>query len=551
MSSHRFAIWVYLAACFALAEPACAQDGLEQLKNSLVRMEVRKGPGRAANIGTGFVVSADSQWIRIVTANHLLVANANEGESLFVPDPWVTFYTDKLNSHPASFVKDAPNLDLAVVQVKTSEMPGTAFARWTERPESVPLADADATYTLASDTDLWPVVPGKISALNVKDRADLLAYSAASIRKGMSGAPMVDSDARWIGVHLGALEEDNKFGRAVKATNAITALDLLGVPLSNVNYTKRVKAYGPDAGTVSFLGCPDGASAIVNGVPTVKAPGVELLSLCQLSPGTHAVRLVRKNWSPRDVVVTVDPTRHVQEPCRMEPDLEAKWNFPVAALTAGFKDACKTRLATDPASAVFHGERLDPELTLYGELQTEQDKFQTCDFATSVSVDPQGKVRLTFIYADDYGKKKIATANLSANAEVTELTGAVTDLSSGSTGKLVLLRDYVLPMYSHCKVEPKQRGSSDGLATIRVTALDQTGGSITGAAVFIEKTGATAQNFDFRKDTDIDGIRQVTATPGKYHLSVYQPGYGSEILDDVPVGANQVVDVRCRLFRLQ
>ena len=47
------------------------------------------------------------------------------------------------------------------------------------------------------------------------------------------------------------------------------------------------------------------------------------------------------------------------------------------------------------------------------------------------------------------------------------------------------------------------------------------------------------------------GIRQVTATPGKYHLSVYWAGFGSETLDDMSVGGNQLVDVRCQLFRLQ
>src|SRR5690349_3126341 len=111
------AVTTWIALCVLFPLQARAQDGLERLKNSLVRMEVRKGADRPPNIGTGFVISVDSQVIQIVSARHLFVANPTDSESPFIPAPWVTFYVDRLHQFPARFMKDAPNFDLAVVEV--------------------------------------------------------------------------------------------------------------------------------------------------------------------------------------------------------------------------------------------------------------------------------------------------------------------------------------------------------------------------------------------------------------------------------------------------
>jgi hypothetical protein len=134
---------------------------------------------------------------------------------------------------------------------------------------------------------------------------------------------------------------------------------------------------------------------------------------------------------------------------------------------------------------------------------------------------------------------------------VTQLRGLVTDLKSGMSAPVVLNRGEVAPMFSHCAVNRNPRQSSDGLVTIRVAVVDRTGIAVPGASVFVEKQGASAQDFDFRKDTQVDGIRQVTGTPGTYRLSVYKPGFGSEKRNDELVVANQILEARCELHPLE
>ena len=290
----------------------------------------------------------------------------------------------------------------------------------------------------------------------------------------------------------------------------------------------------------------------MNGESIKKTPGSKALSIRKLGSGPHQIRLVHPGYEPREVSVTVDPVRHVQESCGLTPDLDADWSFPIGAITTGMMEVCKDRLATSAASAVLHGQALDHPLILYGQLQRERDVFQTCDFNTIFATDyATGKVLLTFVYAAEGGRGvKIATAAVSPNSDVTELTGRVTDLRSGANPLLTLQRGSVAPRFSHCGVQTKPRQFADGLATIRVTVVDRTGGTVPGAQVYIEKRGAISQDVEFKKVTDIDGVRQVTTTSGKYHLSVYMLGFGSEVLEDVPVAPNQQLDVRCELHRL-
>ena len=473
------------AACSVapfVATGQAQQVAVTALRGVVVQVEVKKGAQRASNIGTGFVIAVDPQTTTILTARHLFYPNTGENESPFTPEPWVTFWADRLHPHQVRWIKDSPNLDLAVVEIATTQVPVAQVPKLSVRSEDVP--QGEDVYTLGSDKDVWPIVKNATVAMSVKDRPDLFVYNGAGLRAGFSGAPTFDASGRLVGVHLGALEAEATYGRGAKAADMIRVMKALGVSLANLDLPNSEPAAGG-----------------------------------------------------------------------LMPDIDAEWNFPVEALTRSMLDACKYELSTPPASAEFKGGSPEHYLILYGSLQTEQDRFQQCALESDIDEEDisPGKVAMTFVYKDrTLGDQKVASVRLSPNADMTELRGTATDAKNGKIVPVALKRDAIVPMASHCTVEVSPNQRTDGLATIRVTVTD-VGGSTTvpGVPVFLEKENTIGQDFDFQKKTDIDGVRKVTATAGAYHVGVYLPGFGSEKMDGLRVGANQLVDVRCALNRLR
>lgn len=457
-----------------------AVDGsVARWRGAVVQVQVKKGAGRDANVGTGFVISIGADVTTILTARHLFTPAA--GEPAFTPEPWVTFWVDPLRAHPVRLAKSAPNLDVAVVEIATALVPASRVPRMLVRAENLP--EKQDVYIIGSETDLWPVVGNTTVATKVKDRLDLFVYTGRGLRGGFSGAPAFDANGELAGVHLGALDEEPTFGRGAKILDVIAVMKALGVPLANLDL-----------------------------------PFVEPSS---------------------DGVV---------------PDLDAAWNFPVSALTPGMLEACRRELTTPVGSAAFYGGAPQRPLVLYGTLQTEPGQFQRCILHSDEEREKivPGSVSMTFVHRDDtFGDEPVARVTLTPNAGTSELRGRLTDVKSGSAVPVVLERGRLLPMASHCQDATGSRQAGDGLATIRVQVTDAAGSTLPGVPVYIARENTVRQDFAFERQTDIDGIRQVTAAAGSYRLSVHLPGFGSEVVEGLRVNADSIVTVRCTLHRLQ
>ena len=222
---------------------------IEQFRNGLVRIEVKKGPSRASNYGTGFVISTQGDTISVLTARHLFYPDS-KGEEVdftdFTPDSWVSFYIDKLHPRRARWVKDSVNLDLAVLEVSATGLQASQLPKFLVRSENNALVSGEDVYICGSGANSWPIAKNSISEPSYGDRLDLFLYTGTGLGGGFSGAPVLDADGRLVGVHLGAAEGDERYGRAVRMTDAVKVLRELGISaMNNLNSAGAASSHVP------------------------------------------------------------------------------------------------------------------------------------------------------------------------------------------------------------------------------------------------------------------------------------------------------------------
>jgi len=192
----------------------------ERLLNSAVGIEVRRGD-LAPETGSGFVVSVEGETVFVLTARHLFFS----GKDRFTKDITVTLYVDKLNPYRASYLADAESLDLAVLKIEhvpqslTEQMPSFAI-----RPDSKPPELTERLHIIGGKFQAWQVASGDVSDTGDGDRTDRFRFDGQGVRSGFSGAPVMDDAGLLVGVHLGATDAEERFGRAHRMASAYKVL---------------------------------------------------------------------------------------------------------------------------------------------------------------------------------------------------------------------------------------------------------------------------------------------------------------------------------------
>jgi S1-C subfamily serine protease len=190
--------------CAALATPAQAQDNLDVAAagRSVVRVVVvSMEDGEPANIGTGSGVAIAPD--KILTNAHV-VADAAEGEAIIgvVPSEGRKRFTGRLIAYQ-------PSKDLALIQLldgrvepatlATGPVPDGAAVAALGYPFSV-----DRARELSAEGFVTPQAPvkswGRVSGGQSSQRFDTVLHDA-SIGRGNSGGPLVDSCGRVVGVN--------------------------------------------------------------------------------------------------------------------------------------------------------------------------------------------------------------------------------------------------------------------------------------------------------------------------------------------------------------
>jgi formylglycine-generating enzyme required for sulfatase activity len=225
------------AICLASSTIPCASgQGLQSFLDGIVEVEVGRGNNRAPEIGTGFVISADSSAVSVLTARHLFY----DGRNSFTSDISVTFYRDRLHPHKAVWLVDFPNLDLAAITVESKDVPASVsqnLPTFSVRPDTAKLSFEDALRAFGGKSEAWQAPKIEISGLEDGDRPDRFTFTGNGIRKGFSGAPILDSSGRLAAVHLGEVPEDPDYLHAQWMAYAYPILSKGGVAMNKVSFS--------------------------------------------------------------------------------------------------------------------------------------------------------------------------------------------------------------------------------------------------------------------------------------------------------------------------
>lgn len=215
VTSLSFVRALLLSAAFSTL--LSAQPDLARLNQAVVRVE---SVGREN--GTGFILAATPQSIRILTAAHV-IADADTIR--------VYFYQDRAVPYRATLLPRASDaLDLAVLEVTAAganrPLP-TAVPAFTIR--ETPLRIAETVWTVDY---AWRPVSNAVASLDHDGDPQHFEYRGSGM-DGFSGGPIFDETGKLAGVHHGGLG-GGQFVVAVKIDAARQALNALGYALPNL-----------------------------------------------------------------------------------------------------------------------------------------------------------------------------------------------------------------------------------------------------------------------------------------------------------------------------
>ena len=191
------------------------QQQIETLKQGIVRVEAQK---EVVDTGTGIVLSASPESIRILTALHVVDGARSVN---------VVFYGDRVTPVPArKLAQQSDTLDLAILEVTPGpgvRMPGE-ITPYRFRNSSL-LQIGEQVWSANGE---WVPVPNTITRLDHEADTRRFEYTAVSVGRGFSGGPILDNYGNIIGMH-DALTGDKHFAVGIKIDSAFQTLDALGV----------------------------------------------------------------------------------------------------------------------------------------------------------------------------------------------------------------------------------------------------------------------------------------------------------------------------------
>ena len=239
---YRMIRWIVVfCLTMALVPTGRGQQVLERFKDGVAEVEVRFPANIRNENGTGFVISADSDRLFVLTARHVLYNGKFTYKNISV-----TLYLDRRHSYEATVAGESGNLDLAVLNI--SNIPADVIQRlptFSLRTD-MPLSIGETLSVFGGKSQAWQVPPVTITGSNDGDRHDRFRFTGNGIRDGFSGAALFDSSGRLAAVHLGQV--DNDFGHAQRLASALTNLkEDLRVPMNKPEFVTKVP---PPAGLI-------------------------------------------------------------------------------------------------------------------------------------------------------------------------------------------------------------------------------------------------------------------------------------------------------------
>ena len=234
-----------LALALAVLVPFAVQGqapSFERFQKAAVGVRVVKPEPLSPETGSGFIVSVDEGIVVILTARHLFYGE-NSRES-FRKDVKVTFRPDSLNEYPAEWRIDYPSFDVAVLGVRADKLPQSLFNQLKEMPALPVHPHSTSALTVGADvfvfsgnSQAWQVPKVTISDTWDNDRQDRFRFTGIGVRSGFSGSPLSDAGGALVGIHLGAIENDETYGHAQEITSLIPVLAHDGIHLNKLNIT--------------------------------------------------------------------------------------------------------------------------------------------------------------------------------------------------------------------------------------------------------------------------------------------------------------------------
>ena len=271
---------------------------VQDIRPSVVRVAVgsqsRSGPfglsTQASGTGTGIIL--DSQG-HILTNNHVVTLESSSlASSISVDMPNGKTVTAKV-------VGQDPETDLAVIQVNSSDLSGAKPAQWAE-PNSIQVGEPVVAIGYALDLGGDPTVTtGVVSATErqIQEQQPISGaiQTDAPINPGNSGGPLVDLNARVIGVNTAGLT--GTVGQPVQGINfaisVATAKPVSDALIAHGKVTRGFMGVGvrnmtPELAQTNNLGVNHGAlvGQVTSGSPADQAG---------LKPGDVIVKIGNTN----------------------------------------------------------------------------------------------------------------------------------------------------------------------------------------------------------------------------------------------------------------
>ena len=213
-----------------------------------------------SSTGTGSII--DERGF-VLTNDHVVTTDSGKSSSeiaVFFKPARVTgdMKTDLRNGHRAVVVARSPKLDLALLRVEGG-LPSGIQALAFGNSEQIEIGESVAAIGHPGGGGLWTLTTGTVSSARRRGDVDVFQTDAA-INPGNSGGPLLDADARLIGL--------NTF--VVRVSDS-------GLPLVGLNYSLRgnvVRAWLSDHG-VQVAMRDRSIEVASNAVPRERVPAAE------------------------------------------------------------------------------------------------------------------------------------------------------------------------------------------------------------------------------------------------------------------------------------